>query len=124
MVERAVEAVSPPDVTDAVRAAAETFRDGIARRAPRRSGRLAASFRVNTVSAYEAEAVSDLMYARPQEEGAFIRPVRARALVFNAGGPQFRKWIRVKKQPYVSPTFAADANKAFDTFCDHIEQSI
>lgn len=124
LVVRAQEALSPPKVTDAVRAAAEVYAEGIARRAPRRSGRLAGSFEVRTLSATEAEASSGLVYARPQESGAFIR-AKGRALRFTgAGGVRYLKWVRVKPQPYVAPTFASDSDKAFEAFCDHVDQSI
>lgn len=124
MVERAQKAIGPPGVTEAVKAAAEVYREGIARRAPRRSGRLAGSFEVRVLSATEAEVSSGLVYARPQESGAFIR-AKGRALKFTgAGGARFLKWVRVRPQPYVAPTFASDSDKAFEAFCDHIERNI
>ncbi len=124
MLGSARDALDPPRITEAVRAAAETFREGIAGRAPRQSGRLAASFEVETLSATEAQAVSGLVYARPQEAGAFIKPKAKKILKLSTGAMQFQKFVRIKPQPYVAPTFAADADKAFDAFADHVERGI
>ncbi len=123
MLRSALAAVDPPKLTEALRDAAEVFQRGIARRAPRRSGRLAASFDVQTVSPTEVEVSSGLVYARPHEEGAFIRADKAKALRFTAGGPRYLKWVRLKARPYVAPTFASDADKAFDAFTDSVERN-
>lgn len=125
MIRSAVDAMSQPDISYAVRDAAEVFQRGIASRAPRRSGRLAGSFEIRSVSAHEYEVSSDLVYARPQEEGAFIKPRnRGGVLAFRSGGPRFLKWVRVRPQPYVAPTFVADADEAFDAFADRVDRSL
>lgn len=126
MIEDAVDAVSPPNITDAVKDAARVFQRGVARRAPRKTGRLANSFTVSQVSATECEVSSDLVYAHVQEFGAYIRPRRRGGrLRFTAGGGvRFAKAVRIRPQPYFVPTFHADAGDAFEAFADRVEDAI
>lgn len=119
------DALGPPRLTEALETAAEVFRRGITRRAPTRTGRLGQSFVIRRVSGSEVEVSSGLVYARPHEEGAFIRAKRGRALAFRSGGGmRYLKWVRLRPRPYVAPTFASDAEEAFRAFADHVERAI
>ncbi len=120
MIRAAIDAVSTPNISYAVRDAALVYARGIDRRAPRRTGRLAGSFEIEAFSPTEYEVSSDLVYANPQESGAFIRGRRSPRKVLRVGGGRYLKWVRVKPQPYVAPTFAQDSDKAFDAFADRV----
>lgn len=122
MIDRAVKALSPPEITNAVRAASHIFLVGIRDRAPRLTGRLAASFYVSPVSAYEYEASSALNYAPVHEFGAIIVPRTRQFLRFEINGRViFAKRVKIPARPYVLPTFVEDSDKAFAAFADYVE---
>lgn len=125
LVERAVASVQPPVVTDAVKAAAEVFRDGARRRAPRRSGRLADSIETRTTGPSTAVTSTDLVYAQIHEFGGTIRPKRAKVLAFDpGGGVVFARRVRITAQPYWLPTFDQDTPAAVDAAGDVIDDHI
>lgn len=121
MIRAAIDALTPPNVTNALRAAANVYQTGIRSRAPRRTGRLATSFFIDQVGAYEFEVSSGLIYAPVHEFGATIRPVRARALRFTVGSQVvFAQKVTIPARPYVAPTFAQDSDKAFNAFAERV----
>lgn len=120
-----VRALQPPQITDAVAAAAEVFRDGAARRAPRRSGRLAASIGVRVVGGYTAQARTDLVYAQITEFGGGRGARDAEVLAFNPGGGLvFRRRSYTPAQPYWIPTFEQDQGRAVEAFADAVDGHI
>jgi len=125
MIRAAIRALQPPNITAAVDAAVVVYQQGIQKRAPRKTGALARSF-TRTVSGTSGQVSSDLIYAVPQEAGAFIAPKTGTTLKFaGSGGVHFqRKPIRLKAQPYVAPTFVSDSDKAFGAFAREIDQAL
>lgn len=126
MLRSAARALQPPQVTSAVRAALEVYQAGIRRRAPHKTGRLAQSFEITMTGPDTGEVGSDLIYARPQEEGAWIAPKRKKALHFQgASGPVFlRRPVRLRPRPYVGPTATEDEPRAFEAFAAEIDRAI
>lgn len=122
MLRRISDALSPPQITYAVREGAKVIQQGIARRAPRRSGRLARSFNIVPIDVYSYKVESTLIYAPVQEYGATIRPRNRTYLRFIAGGRVvFTKGpVVIPPQPYVRPTFDADGQRALDAIADRI----
>ena len=125
MLASVVRALQPPAISRAVDAALQVYQHGIQSRAPRKSGALAASFKRETTGAYTGEVGSDLIYARPQEFGAWIAP-KGKALKFEgSGGVHFQgKPIRLRPQPYVGPTFDQDSPRAEAAFMSEIDRAI
>lgn len=124
MIRSAVRALQPPQVTAAVDAALQVYQRGIQKRAPHKTGRLARSF-VRSASGTSGEVSSDLIYAGPQESGAWIAPIKPHvALKFAGSGVFVRRPIRLKAQPYVAPTFTSDSDEAFGAFAREIDQAI
>jgi len=124
MIRSAVRALQPPQVTAAVEAALRVYQQGIQRRAPRKTGALGRSFTIEA-SGYSGEVGSDLVYANPQEQGAWIAPKNKSLKFQGAGGVHFqRKPIRLKPHPYVGPTFNQDSPRAVAAFAREIDQAI
>lgn len=125
VIARAARALEPPLVSGAVREGAKVIQRGIAARAPRRSGRLARSFQIESVDAYTYDVASDLIYAPVHEYGATIRPRRATYLRFVVGGQVvFTKGpVVIPARPYVEPTAAADGDAALNAVADRIERN-
>lgn len=112
----------------AVIAALEVYRDGIAGRAPRKTGDLIANFKIKmtgNASHVSGEVSSDQVKATTQEFGAWIGPKRRKALKF-AGSPvtYMRKPVHVPARPYVAPTFQSDSDRAVAAFADELDRSI
>lgn len=125
LVERAVKACEPPRITDAVLAGATTYQDGARRRAPKKSGRLAASIEARTTGSHSAETSTDLVYAQITEFGGVHRPVNARVLAFDPGGGLvFRRFSVNPAQPYFLPTFEQDTDAAAEAVFDVIDRNI
>lgn len=125
VVDRAVASVEPPNITEAVVEAAGVFRDGARRRAPRRSGRLAASIEVERLGTHSAAARTDLVYAQIHEFGGTIRPVNGRYLKFNgSGGPKFLRALRIQPSPYWLPTYEQDSPRAVEAAGEVIDRHI
>lgn len=121
LVERAERAVQPPQITDAALAAAKVYQAGARARAPKRSGRLAASIETRTVGGYSAQARTDLIYAQITEFGGVHRPHSAKVLRFDpGGGAVFRPRSYNPAQPYWIPTFDQDTGLAVDAFTDTV----
>jgi hypothetical protein len=125
MLRMAVRALQPPAIGRAVDAALQVYQQGIQKRAPRKSGALAASFKRQMTGEAQGEVGSDLIYARPQEQGAWIAP-KGKALKFEgSGGVHFQgKPIRLKPHPYVGPTFDQDSPHAEAAFMSEIDRAI
>ena len=123
MLRAVVRALQPPQITAAIDAAVEVYQVGIQSRAPNQSGRLARSFRRIRTGPYSGEVGSDLIYARPQEYGAWIAP-KNKALKFTGSGVFVRRPIRLKPQPYVGPTYQQDTPRAEAAFQREIDRSL
>lgn len=125
LVERAVEAVQPPVITDAVLDGARRYQRGARARAPKRSGRLAGSIGAGSTGAYSAETSTDLIYAQVQEFGARITAKNARVLAFDpGGGVRFARSVYIPAQPYWLPTFEQDTDAAAEAVMDRISEHI
>jgi hypothetical protein len=125
MLRSVVRALQPPHLGAAVDEALKVYEAGIQSRAPRRSGQLAASFQRRMTGATIGEVGSDLIYARPQEFGAWIAPKSPHvALKFTGSGVFVRRPIRLKPQPYVGPTFQQDTPRAEAAFMSEIDRAI
>lgn len=97
-----------------LRAALDVYAAGIDRRAPRRTGALAASFKIIGNQTH-GEVSSGAVAARVQEHGAWIAPKRKTALRFTGPPVGFiRRPVFVPAQPYVGPTFTQDTARAVD----------
>lgn len=81
--------------------------DGIRRRAPRRSGKYAASIRADIqrdAKGWKVVVGSPLRSTRIHEKGGIIRVRRAEYLVFNAGnGVRKVKEVRQRGKPHLEP---------------------
>lgn len=120
-----VRALQPPAIGKAVDAALQVYQRGIQARAPHRTGALAASFQLKKTGPYTGEVGSNLIYARPQEYGAWIAPKAPHvALKFTGSGVFVRRPIRIKPQPYVGPTFQEDTPRAEAAFMSEIDRAI
>lgn len=125
MLRSAVRALQPPVVGAAVDAALQVYQAGIQARAPRRTGHLADSFQRRMTGPAQGEVGSDLIYARPQEYGAWIAPKNVTTLKFAGSGVHFqRKPVRLKPRPYVGPTFQQDSSRAEAAFISEIDRAI
>lgn len=97
-----------------LRAALDVYAAGINRRAPRRTGALAASFKVTTNGPASGSVSSSSVAAHTQEFGARIAPTKT-ALRFTGPPVTFiRRAVFVPAQPYVAPTFTQDTQRAVD----------
>jgi phage gpG-like protein len=125
MLSAAVSAVTPPSLTQAIRAAAKVYAQGIAARAPRKTGALARSFDIASTSTTSVDIGSDLIYAPVQEYGAKIKAKKAKALRFYVGKQLvFARSVTIPARPYVAPTFAADTDRAIGAFGDRIDVNL
>jgi phage gpG-like protein len=122
MIDRAIQACSPPAITAAVGAGADVFQDGARRRAPHLSGRLAASIQKKKTGPYSYEVSTNLVYAQITEFGGIIRPKNKKVLKFGNG--IFSKFSRIPKQPYMIPTFNEDSEAAANAVADAFERSL
>lgn len=124
MLRSVVRALQPPQVTAALDAALQVYQRGIQSRAPRKTGQLASSFTISS-SGYVGEVGSNLIYAVPQERGAWIAPKKPHvALKFTGSGVFVRRPIRLRPRPYVGPTFQADTPQAEVAFQREIDRAI
>lgn len=124
MIRTLVRAVQPPKITKAVEAALKVYQRGIQKRAPRKSGALGKSFKIK-LSGTSGEVSSNLIYAVPQEKGAYIKP-HGKALKFSgSGGVTFlRRGVRLEPQPYLGPTFDQDTDQAVEAFVDQLFRNV
>lgn len=112
----------------AVQAALKVYRDGIASRAPRKTGDLIANFRIKMTgdgTHASGEVSSDQVKATTQEFGAWIAPKSRKALKFE--GPPvayIKKAVHVGGKPYVVPTFQSDSDRATAAFAEELDRSI
>lgn len=122
---RVQRALLPPSITRSVGEGADVFVRGARRRAPRRSGRLAASINKTPAGPYAWDIAPDTIYAGVQEFGAHIEPVTADALVFEgSGGLVFTDEVDIPASPYMGPTFVADTSEAVRAVERAISQAI
>jgi len=107
-----------------LRAALDVYAAGIKRRAPKRTGALAGSFKITTTGSSSGSVSSDSVAARTQEYGARIAP-HGTALRF-AGPPVafVRRAVFVPGRPYVAPTFEQDTTRAVDAAGVALESEI
>ena len=67
-------------------------------------GALSRSITMNMLGPAQAEVGPGVVYGAIHEFGGIIRPVRARALVFEIGGQTiFASSVRMPKRPYMAP---------------------
>lgn len=81
-----------------VQDAGERVAEAIGDAAPRRSGRLAASWEGRAISSTAARVASELDYAKAQARGSFASPKSGRALRFADGG--FARFARIPATNY------------------------
>lgn len=103
--------------------AADKIADAVGKAAPRKSGKLARSWKAHTISSTRAVVQSDSPYAKSQDRGAYIRPKGSgKFLRFSAGGQdRFARAIRLPATNYTKkglrkrgPIIRETYNKHFD----------
>lgn len=116
-------ALSPPSITESVGDGADVFVEGARRRAPHRSGRLAASIGKTQVDPFTFEIAPDTIYAGIQEFGGTIH---SKPLMVFQDGPHLIhvEVVHLRPHPYMRPTFAEDTPKAVEAVRQSIESNI
>lgn len=126
LLERAIAALEPPLITDALDEGAFLLEQGARRRAPVRTGALRGSIDTEFHGAYAFEVgPNQPPYDVVQEYGAVIKPRRAKALRFEIGGEViFAKRVVVPARPYMEPTYVEDGPAALDAIAEAILRNI
>jgi len=90
-----------------IREAGNVVRNSATRLAPYKTGNLRGSITVKDNKDLSVSVGTNVVYARIQEFGGEIRPVRAKVLRFKIGGADvFAKRVNIRPKPYLLPALS------------------